>query len=767
MEEEVFSDPQGRLLALLRGATTSDENTIGGGSSIINSNELSQFLWAQRDLFSANKFLQLKPIVKEISEQQRKEIRIKKQFNLNGDIIEVVDDFINIAFQISDKLNIDEYLACQTLARVVNMTSTRDATLLINQCEEYLYQARSCYLDTLREILNMFMCELLSQHNDCLVTVLLRLLEEKIRNITVPTNQKESTYRLQECQKIVDCLFLISFQFTLKEESIRSLISKLKEVSKLYSNQQPNNTLYSPLFQITFTLLLNIFVIFVESKVLLMNPHEHKPTVNTALTSNTFLTKVEADITSDWEHNLSIQSTLQSVFYLLKLKESANDFDQWSQRAFPKDRNPAEFLARIVEFQEFKNNSLKNFYLFVLDEYCCSLIQYFPINDKMNCMMMAALTVCNGIEVYNFFTKDSAQFTWNKILQHMQFYIESLNQPNTELSPSDTEALNAFLCLITEVINYSPHLAQMLSRSTPILLLFFRYVTAPVSVGLKSTTLKAITACAKYPIYVPDIWKLLNESEIFPSGLRMESQSSEHGEFPFTQQFLELFYQLIQGSPFLFDRSNDSVMQVYLEHIMNLFSSFNNKAFNNILDKWKFTLTILNIFVFCLSHFKSSIINHVIDRKHPVYPLYIELTRESHNLTLQTIINIIDTATNENYCQVDRSSEPRDSIESVAFDLLFRDLHSAYIFVVLGVLSRRHSRAVRQGARVHRARPRAVYRRLLPAIRSVPAVRFELYSMDDCTAHSVLSRQVCLHLELHTGALPARLSVDLRSLDRL
>ncbi|GAM18044.1 hypothetical protein SAMD00019534_012190 [Acytostelium subglobosum LB1] len=715
MEEEVFAEPLARLVSLLKSPS---------GNASATDNELMQFLWAQRAVFVADRFMKVKARASQTeSDRIRADLKSKKQFTFGGRIIEVIDEFLTIAFQLSDRLQLDEYLSCQVLAHVVEMTSSRDANTLLDLSEDFIYHSRSCYLDTLRRILDYlneengeknkmdilqnYICDLLSTQ-DCIATVLLRTLEEKIRNITVPTNLRESGYRVQECIKITECLFLLSFQFTLKEESIRSILQRLKEASRLYSNQTQTSTFYAPLFQITYSLMLNVFVLFVEPKVSLMNPIERKPSINTELTSSQFLDKIQTDINTDWEHNLPIQSTLKSLFYLMRIKEEYEDFDQYLLKAFPQDRNGAEFLAKVVEAPQFKSSALVGFYYYVLDEYACNLIQVFQIDKKNqylpflnsfnqfltsiysngaqsskkfwefseNCgylkmlwlqlpnpliitsfRMMGALTVCNGIEVYNFFTKDSSQFTWNKILQHMQFYVEGLNQPNTELSPNDTEALNAFLCLITEVINYSPHLAQMLSRSTSILQLFFRYITAPVSVGLKSTTLKAITACAKYQAYVPEIWRLLNESQIFPAGLRMESQSSEHGEFPFTQQFLELFYQLIQASPFLFDRSNDRLMSGYLEHIMNLFSSFNNKAFINIQDKWRFTLTILNIFVFCLSQFKHAVVNHHIDRSHPVYALYLELTKDSHNLTLKTIIAIIETASNEDITQANEPNE--------------------------------------------------------------------------------------------------------------
>ncbi|EGG25185.1 prespore-specific protein [Cavenderia fasciculata] len=490
MEEDLFSDPYNKLVSHVRSFDDSLASSGGAGGGAADrggsngnkyalslpavTQDLAQFLWSQKHNFS-ERLCRLRPKSATESETRRNEIKARKQFIMKGDIIEVVDDFIQIAFQLSDKLNIDEYLACQVLAHVLNLTSIRDNSQLLILCEDFVYQTRSCYLNTLKEILSylnseidkskrdvlqMFICELLSGGTNNLVSILLKLFEEKIQNITVPTNQKEFKYRIIECQRIVECLYLICFQFIVKEESIKAILLKLKECSKLFSNQQIDTTLYHQLFQITYTLLLTIFVLFEEPKVVLMNPTEKKPTTNNCLSNQTFLSSVLSDIENEWEHNISIQSSLLTLFYIFKLKVEGGSGveNNYKSKAFPKDRNGMEFLVKIVESKEFKNSSLKNLYQFILDDYACSIVELFPISTEKN-NQISFLNNFNNflVSIYkdgstsskrfweccetSGFLKslwmqipngliDSSHFTWNKIIQHLQIYVDALNQPN-------------------------------------------------------------------------------------------------------------------------------------------------------------------------------------------------------------------------------------------------------------------------------------------------------------------------------------------------
>ncbi|KAF2076779.1 hypothetical protein CYY_001906 [Polysphondylium violaceum] len=708
-------------------------------------NQLLKYLQQQRSHFlDSNLFFSFKQKDQSKSSQNRSTLLEKKQFQYQNEIVEVFESFLTLAFKLSDQMNIDEYLSCRILKYIIDINSTRDESELLSIAEEFIYEKRSTYLMVLREILmnihssdnsiekvkfnilEEYLSELLTQQQDDrnILKILFKVFQDKIKDINVPVNQKEYLYRIKECIQITECLFLISFHFSLNQENLLQFIKTIKQLGTLYQNQPQDSLLKSNLFQMLYILLFSVFSIFDNINVQLYDPIAKRHSTNqielkgnqSLLDELTF--RSNSPSTGTNENNTFLVPILSSFYYLYQ--QTNNDNPQEEQRRasqlFSRDSSAYKILLEIVSSQSFKSSTLSTFYSFLIDTYSCKYIKYIPkdstakmtnlnlVNEFNNVLaiiydnnninskefwrigseinyfrdswfrihdqliissfkLMSSLVRCNTNDVFNLFTLDG-QFTWIRLFQHLQSYTASLTGTANTISPNDTEALIAILGLFSKLIENSLAISQMFLRTGPLMTLIFQFVFSQVDAKLKTMALRVITSFANYQIFVPDIWKLVNETKLFTTGLKMES---EIGDYPFTQQSLELLYKLlIHSSTSYFDPSNAEgslALKTCIDQCIELFNSINNKSFNDFQDKWKFTLDILSIFEFSLNQFNLSIKQFVLNKKNAIYPLYIELTRGSR--TLLTMIRLIEIC---NKWTVEKSNNADDQIHMDTFN---------------------------------------------------------------------------------------------------
>eukprot|EP01133_Synstelium_polycarpum_P002894 gene2894-3324_t len=630
MEDALFDDPQGTIQALV----TSPDHDAG---------ELSKYLRTQIDCFTTGKLGIIK--TNEAYKDGGHEILRTKKFTMEGCIVELSDDIINTAMLITNEENIDLALVCRALVKVV----------------------------------------------------------EAMRMQEIQTRQKLDAM-CSDLPLIGDCFFLLVFQFMASRTEVFTLLvevmDELETLIERLAAGMGGATKNKELVALSNALTMAFYSMTEDPSATLIKPiggQQQRPDVNQLLADGTFAKTLGQSIGAI--KNVTLARALSMQFNLLLAKTKPDTPSAHLAKAFAADAIPGTSrLSDIITPRSYEHLLLKRHFNFVLENFICSFIIHFPTNEAKSAHVallagaldlarllrqrgnadtrrlyacatergflrylwmqipfelvtpafetMGALAACNGIEVFNFFTKESPNFPWPKIFQTATKYAMDFANPEfkLELVPQgDLHALVAFIHLIAGVVGHSSHLAQMLSQFDNIVTFAFRFIPARTPFTVRIAAVKLITAAAKYPNYVQEIWQKLVESRIFPGALKEET-SYKTSTYRFSQHLLEMFYELIQASPFLFDPHNGRTLAGYLEFLIDLFGSFNNMSFTNTADKWRFSRVLLDIFIYCLGQFKTSIINSAIDTRHPVYPLYHQLVRDSTNETMKTILNIIHHA---------------------------------------------------------------------------------------------------------------------------
>ncbi|KAK5575304.1 hypothetical protein RB653_010562 [Dictyostelium firmibasis] len=523
MNEEIFENPIQKLNYNIR--------TEEPGS-------LLKYLQSQKPNFTDSKrFISFKSKGND-STQIRKEISQKNSFPLdNGFIGSVADSFIAIAFQISDRFNIDEYLACRILYSVVDHSTTRDEKELMELSEKFIYQNRSCYLQFLREILftlqsrdsandinhskikhdilQSFIGELISeQTNDKnILTILIKSLEDKVKDMNGTVNPLECCFRVKECIQIVECLFLISIQFTIKEDIIKLYIKVLNQIVE--KERKEESILKKSLFEMMFSLYFTIFAVFDNVKNnQVFNAIEKRYSFNEISS----IDSIENEIKQiDNQH--PIKSSLYTIFNIILISKENNNSNNISNnnnnnnnRITP-ETDSYKFLLQAVQTQEYLLSPLNILFSSFINILSCrflsnlsshptnmefinsfnlvmsnifdnqnnSSIEFWRVCEQVNYFqnlwfrihddliissfkLMGSLARCNTNEVFNFFAQGSAQFTWAKLFQNFSSYAHALN--SMEFSQSiQSNQMNSTMTTTQQISSTPQHHQQQQQQS--------------------------------------------------------------------------------------------------------------------------------------------------------------------------------------------------------------------------------------------------------------------------------------------------------------
>ncbi|EGC37926.1 hypothetical protein DICPUDRAFT_149471 [Dictyostelium purpureum] len=678
-------------------------------------NALNKFLQIQKHNFTdAKRFISLKSKGPD-SANIRNELNQKKSFPYKTDSVNAGDAFLAIAYKFSDRFNIDEFLSCRILYHIFEHSSTRNEIQLLEQSEKFIFQNRSCYLQFLREILftlqgevgsklkhdtlQQFVGDLISEQSNekNILNILIKTLEEKVSSMNVTANPLECSYRIKECTQIAETLFLISVQFTIREDIIKLIIRSLN----LCIEKQVDQILKNSLFEIIFLQYFTLFSIFDGTKnSRVYNPIEKRFTHNHIERPD----EIENEI-QQIQQTQDIKPSLLLIYNLV-YKDIKGDSDRFGNQGIsnklPFEGDPYIFLLNVVQAKEFQVSQLTLFLSSFINILSCKYITFLPekqsirlasnaeVVNNFNFVManifdnqlinshefwrrgeetgyfgnylwfqipdhiiissfrlMGSLARSNTVEVYNFFAT-SGQFSWHKLFQDINSYVKSLNGSNSfDIAPKDIDVLTNILLLVARLVESSIQVSVMITKTHPIIGIAVQFSLFQVETKLKSAALRLITAFSKYTNYLGDIWKFCTiDTQLLRIGLSLTGGSND---LPIAQQSLELLSTIIHNSSnFIFDKNSSESVRLtnYLDQCMELFNFIDNKSFNNFDEKWKFALSIVKIFEYCLKQFNASGVNNcVIDKCHPVYKLFFELNRKSK--TLENIIKIIDFANDQ------------------------------------------------------------------------------------------------------------------------